>query len=180
MLGLERYLEIQYASGRIWYEADVQQATVAFLSRQLLADSERWMLGSQHLVGRFRPDIVCYYRPNDYTTFLARPEASVVGVVEIKFASALGRDLEKLERMQQRCKCVGWMVYGDHFSAKIHQGWARQQQRRATKIAEWCAADKNRGSTLLKCAQIAPSGICESHAPILSALNSQDHFWIKD
>ena len=68
---LEQCLELEYARGRIRYEADLQHATVAYLNSVLGNNGEQWMFGTEHPVSGVRPDIVCLFAVKTIRTHLA-------------------------------------------------------------------------------------------------------------
>lgn len=180
LAGLEGHLRLEYARGRIWYERDVQRATIGFLIDRLSTADERWLFGAEHRLGEWFPDVVCYYLPTDFGSFVRQADKSVVGVIEIKWRAKLGDDLNKLSLIQQRYPCAAWMIYGDHFRTDIHQGYARQQDKRAEDIEQWQGQAPSRGRTILKCGRIEASGLLAPYGEILSALNSSGDFWITD
>ena len=168
-------LKDAYADGRIWYESDVHYVTLRHLTDQLVALDPRWIVGSQHELGGWRPDIVCYHAPAEYADLLDDSDSYVLGVIEIKFASGLGDDLEKLADLQRNEGRLLWMVYGDHFSPTIHQTYAERQAEREESIRAWMKTSPDtRGCTILKCAQMAPRD--DRAARVLKALN-ETPFW---
>lgn len=180
--GLESYLGGEFARGRIWYESDLHRAALFYLTRELAERDARWVIGAQHWLGPFRPDIVCYYRDGGYETFLRAPDDAVRAVIELKFASALGRDLAKLRTMQDgHLDRMAWMVYGDHFDPSIHDAWAAQQNKRKTDIEVWEAESPGtRGKTILKCGLLRPVGDLAACSDVLLALNRKALFWQTD
>jgi hypothetical protein len=155
----------------------MHQACLTHLANALAGCDEHWIIGSQHWVGAFRPDIVCYYREGiDYARFLENPVTSIRGVVEIKFASGLGRDLEKLTEIQDRWpKCLAWQVYGDHFVESIHPYWHKQHLLRESEILAWRErSPTSRGATILKCGAIQAE---ERYSATLEAVNRSPSFW---
>ncbi|HMS16066.1 MAG TPA: hypothetical protein PKA37_04435 [Planctomycetota bacterium] len=178
LTGLGEALAFEFADGRLWYEADVQRATAAFLDKTLRSSDSRWQFGIEHRLYDQRPDVACYYRPTDYREFLANPEAHVVGVVEIKWCAEPRPDLAKLASMQEGRGLVAWMVYGDHFCASIHRTYARIQEERADKITEWVGQGARRGQTVLRCGDIRRGSGMDGSA--LDAINLTDLFWIVD
>jgi hypothetical protein len=183
---LEEHLQMEYAMGRLHSEADVQRATIGFLIDSLATNDARWLFGAEHPVhdshmDRVRyPDVVCYYVPSDYRAFLRSPAESLVGLIEIKWRAEPRHDLDKLTRIQAQRQCVAWIIYGDHFSADIHAGYYRQQEKRAASIQAWASQHPGRGQTILRCGQIAAGGSLTKYAPILSALHLSGDFWITD
>jgi hypothetical protein len=173
-------LELAYAQGGIRTESDLNYAVVHYLKETLPSPTpqSRWVIGANHSLYGVRPDVACYYVACPFVDFIALPEQSLVGVVEIKFASDINDDLGKLRRLQQKQDVLAWMVYGDHFCKDIHATYYEHQLRRERKICKWSASRSNRGFTILKCGELHKHPHLCDHCEVILAYNSR--WWIRD
>ena len=182
-LALEKMLpsiELAFAQGRIRTESDLNYAIVSYLQNELSPPTTRsgWIVGANHLLFGVRPDVACYLVDRPFVEFLKNPQKCVVGVMEIKFASNIKDDLDKLTRIQRKRDVLAWMVYGDHFCEDIHRNYCRAHLRREKKIHDWSMSHKYRGHSILKCGQLHEKDGLGGHEDVILAFNS--HWWIRD
>jgi len=152
LVGLPKRLAREYAALCIRSERDLEAIIVDHLRLALVRKDPRWKVGANHSIGRYFPDVVCYFCDDKPDNLLQDPQRFVVGFIEIKWASNLGRDLRKLSSLQRTGgERLAWMVYGDHFDASIHKENFRKQSQRAAQIMKWVrGSPKNRGATIFK------------------------------
>lgn len=173
---LSKILESEYARGSILSEADVQVVVVQHLKKQLRHYDDRWIIGTNHRLGHYRPDVLCYHTDGNIENVLRGGGAGLIAVIEIKWASTLGKDLQKLSKVGRQFDILTWMVYGDHFASNIHRGYARLQAEREKKILKWANHFRSKaGHTIVKCGGIANP---RRYANRMSALRRL--FWIND
>src|SRR5262249_13206815 len=135
------------------------------------AAHSRWVIGANHSLFGVRPDVVCYFVGCPFVEFIEDPESCLVGVLEIKFASDIRDDLDKLTRVQEQQDVLAWMVYGDHFCRDIHASNFRAHLRREKKIRDWAAARPNRGYSILKCGKLHERPDLRDHKDVILAYN---------
>lgn len=173
---LSKSLESEYACGSILSEADVQVVVVEHLKKCLRQHDDRWVIGTNHMLGRYRPDVLCYYTDGYYENVLKGGGAGLVAVVEIKWASTLKKDLRKLVKVGRKFDILTWMVYVDHFDPDIHRRYAQRQIEREKDIFIWANRLKGMaGHTIVKCGGISGP---KHHVDRINALRK--FFWIND
>lgn len=157
--GLGEALDATYSQGHLSVEADVQCVAASYLKKGLAREAGLWIIGCEHNLcdNVYKPDITCYRLPSAGSVgdYVKSRDEFARAVVEIKYASDLKDDLEKLEKLQKNlgrvAHCVAWMVYGDHFDEGIHAGNYRRQLEREAEIREWEARlAELRGATILR------------------------------
>ena len=173
---MPRKIETDFAAGLIHTEADLQFSIVEHL-RTALANPKngRWFIGSNHTLYGVRPDVACYFIEGDYGSFVLRPEAHLIGAIEIKFAKDPSGDLPKLDIFQQKAGGLAWIVYGDHFSPQIHRANYQTQLRREKAIWEWKGKRADRGCYVLKTANLERAKFLSDHRQTILGFNSC--FW---
>lgn len=173
---LQSILEEEYACGGIWSEADVQSIVIHHLKLQLRAKDHRWIIGSNHAIGKTRPDVLCYYASGKYADFMTSDDVGLAALIEIKWASVLGNDLKKLAKVARKFRVLTWMVYGGHFDPSIHHRNSKRDGERESKIRKW--TDKLgvlAGHTIIKCGEIRQHPI---HQDRIDAI--REYYWIRD
>ncbi|MEZ4495160.1 MAG: hypothetical protein R3C29_17830 [Dehalococcoidia bacterium] len=160
MAGVEDVLLRAYADGHLFLEADSQAIIYSHLRRQL---SDRgWIIRRETPFHDGKPDLAVFHvsDPESFPDFLEEPREFLVAAIEIKHASGLRDDLEKLRRYQARGRDHGvlsWIVYSDHFSSDIHRRNFINQEQRAHDILKWVAERKtHRGSSIVRLDPEAP------------------------
>ncbi len=173
---LSKHLENEYACGSVLSEADAQAVVVQHLKNRLRQYDDRWVIGTNHALGSYRPDVLCYYTNGNFENVLKGSGAGLVAVVEIKWASSLRNDLRKLAEVGRRFDVLTWMVYGDHFDPNIHRRYAQRQIERENEILNWTNRSKGKaGHTIVKCGGVTGP---KRYVDRICALRKS--FWIND
>jgi hypothetical protein len=176
-------LAFDYARGYFHQEADIQFAVARHLYAALSNVDDHWFVGSEHTLscGK-KPDVLCYYLPDDYALFIKETdnrEKYLVAVIKIKFFASPEADLAKLTAIQEDHECLVWSIFANHFDAQIHEDYAKQHNLYEKKANKWINVDStNRGATILKCGQVSTMGKFAPFASRIQAL--RDIFWIHD
>lgn len=178
---LRNALEYAWAHGQILTESDLHLATAMHL-RNALGQSSGWLVGLEHPLYDRRPDITCYRLPSTFSEFLKASTIHIRAIIEIKLASDLGDDLDKLEQFQKRVSdetghCpIAWMVYADHFDTSIHAVNYGVQMDRKRAISSWSNRPSQRGASVIELGSLQNKyAHCED---VLLAF--RDHWWHHD
>ena len=167
------------AAGLIWTEADFQFSVVKHLRESLSkAGTGRWFVASNHALFGVRPDVVCYLIEGDFGKFILKPTSYIVGAIEIKIAHTPVPDLPKLAAFQRRAGGIAWIIYGDHFSEKIHKSNYAAQLRRERAIRQWKGSRADRGYFILKTARLEKNPAFAATRTIIQEFNSK--YWRHD
>ncbi|MCB9832111.1 MAG: hypothetical protein H6807_06505 [Planctomycetes bacterium] len=159
--GIEPLLLDAYVHGDLYVEADSQALVYGHLRGELpRAD---WIVRCEVPLGSARIDVAVFRRPapEHLESFFCDPRSALAAAVEIKHASVIHQDLEKLRRYQQgRDDVLSWMVYSDHFIEAIYPDIFREQEERAKSIKDWVEeAPALRGASVVRLgdADVEPS-----------------------
>ena len=181
--GLQSPLMHEFLAGRIHGEADVQCYVAGYLKEQLRC-AVGWIVGCEHPLCPYKPDILCSHLPSldKLGKMIETRAAFAVGVVEIKYGAPLRDDLEKLSQMQKKMKGtktpIAWMIYGDHFNETVHAANCKKQLGREQEIKNWKEEKPDyRGYTILKVGVAGANDSAEDRA-VRDAFNQ--HFWLRD
>lgn len=182
LASLSPALEMAFARGEIHTESDLNYVVVGHLKEALRRSPglPTWVIGTNHPLDEVRPDVCCYFVNCPYQEFMTDKERWLVGVVEIKFASSLKYDLEKLSRYQKKRRdLIAWMVYGDHFSVDIHARYCREGLLRMKRIDEWVRSrPSRRGKSILRCGDLHKNRRLRAYRDLIVAFNA--NYWIRD
>ena len=172
-------INADFCAGHVRSEADLQFSVVRHLRSSLPTTGEgRWLIGGNHTLHGVRPDVACYRIDGDFGEFTAKPEESLVGVIEIKFASDPTADLDKMTRFQARANALAWIVYGDHYSEAIHRANYRAQRRREAAIVQWKGRRQDRGYYIMKTSVLETDAAFVGHRETVKRFNA--NFWNRD
>jgi hypothetical protein len=185
--GLRLAVEEEYLRCAIHSEADVQAVVIQHLKQELRQDDDHWIIGANHGIDEYRPDVLCYYAPLRYGAFVndfLGDDVSLIAAIEIKWASSLKEDLDKLQHLQKehrkyhRKDILAWMVYGGHFDPYIHKANAAEDERREEAIKHWANKFGFRGQTVIRCGEELTRGASGKHAERLRAMSNR--WWHND
>jgi hypothetical protein len=104
--------------------------------------------------------------------------------MELKWASALKHDLNKLSEFQDELRkrhgvsALAWMVYGDHFNKDVHAANYRAHLKREEQIRRWARREPVlRGPSIIHAGVSSPSD-SPGEREVRALMN--EAFWDRD